>query len=317
MAQEMIAAGVIGVGNMGQHHARIYAELPQCRLIGIYDPDIQQAERIAYQYRCEAFPTLEALLSAPIEAVSIAVPTSLHKEIAIKALNHHLHVLLEKPLAGTPEEGKAIREVAYHTGRQCMVGHVERFNPVVHTIKQILEDEPTLALNITRVGPRPPRIKDSGVIIDMAIHDIDLVRFLLQDEVEAIFCVTSSTDTSFEDAASILMRTRKGTAVQLTTNWITPYKAREIQLTTASRIIKADLLNRQVREFRKFSTDSCLVAHHPVSYNEPLRLEIEAFLQAISTGGPVPVSVDDGLTALQIATEAIQAATYYSSAANF
>jgi predicted dehydrogenase len=303
---KILRTAVIGVGEMGQHHARVYAEAERCQLVGVYDADPARAGAIASCYGCGPFRTLEELFGAGLDAVSIAVPTTSHAAIAIQALERGLHVLVEKPLAATLDEALAVMRAAEASRRKLMVGHIERFNPAVQAIKAAVQPGAIISINIIRVGPLPPRIKDAGVVKDLAVHDIDLVRFLTESDVEAVHAVTSSTLARHEDSASILLRTAGGVGAQLTTNWITPFKSREIQVITADKLIKADLLTQQVKAFSRFSghDQSYIVRDLKVRQREPLRSQLEAFLGAVAGDGPVPIGGDDGLKALAVAIQA-------------
>jgi len=301
-----IRTGVLGVGTMGANHARVYAELPESDLVGVFDADRARAEACAGRFGCRAFPTLNGFLHAGIEAVSVAAPTSLHHELVLQALEAGMHVLVEKPIAATRPEAEAMIRAAEGAGRKLMVGHIERFNPAVRAIKKAVRPEEIISINVVRVGPRPPRIKDAGVIIDMAVHDIDLVHFLTGSTVEEVFCVTSANFDLFEDTASILLRMNNVVGAQLTANWITPYKAREIQVITADRLIRADLLTRHVQESSRYSGDdgSYLVRDMYVRHREPLLAQLQAFLDAVATDAPPAITGEDGLRVLDVAIRA-------------
>ncbi|SHK18030.1 Gfo/Idh/MocA family protein [Rhodothermus profundi] len=294
-----IRTGVIGVGKMGRHHARIYATLPQSMLVGIYDVDKSAALACARLYGCQAFDSLEAFFNAGIEAVSIAVPSSLHAELTLAALEHGMHVLVEKPIATSLSEAQAMIQVAADCGRKLMVGHIERFNPAVQTIKSLVSSDEILSINIIRVGPCPPRIRDTSVIVDLAIHDIDLVRYITNQDISDVFCVVPDFSLRREHVASILLRTEKGISAQLTVNWITPYKAREIHIVTSTKLIQSNLITRQIMVMGK--DQLCLGGNNQA---EPLRLQIEAFLIAIKQGQEPPVTGEEGLRALEVALQA-------------
>jgi hypothetical protein len=302
-----IRTAVIGVGSMGANHARVYAELDHCELVGVYDAAPAIAQQRAAQFHCSAFSSLEALHDAGVEAVTVAVPTTSHADVVLMALRQGLHVLVEKPIAASLAEAEHMVRVANSYRRVLMVGHVERFNPAIEAIRQAVDPAEILAINIMRVGPLPPRIRDAGVIIDLAVHDIDLVHHLTQDTVEAVYCVSSSSIARYEDAASILMRMSGGASAQITTNWVTPYKAREIQVITADKLVRANLLTQHVQACSRFSEDagSYLVRDVYVRHQEPLRCELEAFLEAVRTGQQPPITGEDGARVLDVALRAV------------
>ena len=168
--------GVIGAGVMGTNHARVLGGLPNTTLVGIVDPLPEHRARAVEHAGCRAFETLEQLLAEGVDAATIAAPTHLHHEIALACIERKIHILVEKPVASTVAEGREIVAAAARAGVTLMVGHVERFNPAVAAIKQALSGEDILSIAITRVGPFPPRMSNVGVVIDLAVHDIDLIR---------------------------------------------------------------------------------------------------------------------------------------------
>jgi len=302
---ETIRTAVIGTGAMGRHHARVYREMETTELVGVYDADSYQAGAVATAQGVHAFDSIESLLASGVDAVSIAVPTTLHAEVAKRVMKAGVHVLVEKPIAGTIREATEMMDVARDTNRLLMVGHIERYNPAIRTLSAKVEPEEILAINIVRVGPRPPRVKDAGVIIDLSVHDIDLAFYLTGRFTDDVFAVTSSFPMDFEDTASMLLRLSGGIAVQLTANWITPYKSREVQVITQDRLFKADLIARTVVSFSQ-STDGSgyTVEDLPVSSVEPLKAELSAFIHAVRYGLPAPVSARDGIRALEVAVRA-------------
>jgi predicted dehydrogenase len=169
--------GVIGVGVMGSNHARVLSEMAGVTLVGVADPDRAQRDLVGRNLGCAVFADLEGLIASGVEAVTIAAPTHLHHDLALACIARGLHVLVEKPIAPTVEEGRAIVAAARRAGVTLMVGHVERFNPAVESIKRAIKGQNILSIAITRVGPFPPRMSNVGVVIDLAVHDIDLIRW--------------------------------------------------------------------------------------------------------------------------------------------
>ncbi len=302
---EDIRTAVIGVGSMGRHHARVYREMDGAELVGVYDADEYQAAAVATAHGTYSFETVEELLSSGVDAVSIAVPTSRHAEVAIRAMEAGIHVLVEKPIAGSLRDATDMMEAARVNDRLLMVGHIERYNPAIRTLSSRVDADEILAVNVVRVGPKPPRVKDAGVIIDMAVHDIDLAFFLTGRPTDEVFAVTSSMPMEHEDTASLLLRLAGGIAVQITANWITPYKAREVQVITHDRLFRADLINRSVQAFSRSSGGSgYTVEDLPVLAEEPLMAELAAFTHSVRYGLPAPISARDGIRALEVAVRA-------------
>jgi len=305
----MIKVGVIGVGSMGQHHARIYSSMNEVKLIGITDVEEKRAEELALRYRTKAYKDYRELLKQDLDAVSIAVPTSLHEKIALDAIEYNCNVLIEKPITHTIKSAKRVIIVAERHDVKLMVGHVERFNPIVPVIMREIENDNVILLEITRVGPLPPRVKDVGVVVDLAIHDIDLIRYLSNCEPKVIRSVVSRSLSDKEDSAILLFEMEKGTIARLTANWLTPFKVRKITVATERKFIEGDFITQKVTEYSRYSEDGSYVTKGVnVPYAEPLGLELEAFIDAIKNGTVPPVTGEDGLRALEIALTALELA---------
>jgi UDP-N-acetylglucosamine 3-dehydrogenase len=306
-AEKVLRVGVIGVGVMGSNHARVLAGLPGVRLVGVADPDRPQARFVANALGTTAVDDVAALLPLGVDAVSIAAPTHLHRDIALTCINRGIHVLVEKPIASNPDEGRSIVTAARRAGVTLMVGHVERFNPAVDTIKDAIRGEEILSISITRVGPYPPRMSNVGVVIDLAVHDIDLIRWFTDSEIEEVQPLTASAMAEREDIALLQFRTASGVLAQINTNWLTPFKARTVHVATRDKYIIADLLTRQVTECFGFQPDgSYSMRHLSVGYTEPLRAELIAFFTAIREGGIPIASGEEGVASLEIAMRCME-----------
>jgi predicted dehydrogenase len=299
--------GVIGAGVMGSNHARVFSGLAGGRLVGIADTDRAVAENVARQLDCEAVTGVSELLDLGVEAVTIAAPTHLHHQIALDCIARGVHVLVEKPIASTTEEGRDIIDAAKRAGVTLMVGHVERFNPAVQAIKDAIRNEDILSIGITRVGPFPPRMSNVGVVIDLAVHDIDLIQWFTDSEIVEVQPQVSSFVAEREDIALLQFRTASGVLAHINTNWLTPFKARSVTVATRKKYIMGDLLTRQVTECFGFQPDgSYSMRHLSVGYAEPLRSELAAFLQAVRTGTAPAVTGEQGVDSLEIATRCLQ-----------
>ena len=190
-----------------------------------------------------------------------------------------------------------------------MVGHVERFNPAVAAIKQAIRDEDILSIGITRVGPFPPRMSNVGVVIDLAVHDIDLIRWFTESEIVDVQPQLSSAVAEREDIALLQFRTASGVLAHINTNWLTPFKARTVTVATRGKYVMGDLLTRQVTECFGFKADgSYSMRHLPVGHDEPLRAELIAFLNAVRTNGVPAVTGEEGVASLEIAIQCLEAA---------
>jgi len=300
--------GVIGVGVMGSNHARVLTGLPGAELVGVADPDRKQAEFVARTLGCTAVTNVNELLDLKVDAVTIAAPTHLHHEIALACIARGVHVMVEKPIASSVEEGRDIIAAARRAGLTLMVGHVERFNPAVEAIKDALRNEDILSIAITRVGPFPPRMSNVGVVIDLAVHDIDLIRWFTDSEIIEVQPQLSSAVAEREDIALLQFRTASGVLAHINTNWLTPFKARTVIVATRGKYIMADLLTRQVTECFGFQPDgSYSMRHLSVGHAEPLRSELLAFLRAVRSGSPAAVTGEEGVASLEIAIRCLAA----------
>jgi UDP-N-acetylglucosamine 3-dehydrogenase len=306
-ADGTLRVGVIGVGVMGSNHARVLSELPGVTLVGIADPDRKRLDQVAGILKCPAYSDPDALIREGVDAVTIAAPTHLHHDIAIECAARGIHLLVEKPIASTVEESRAVVAAARRAGVTLMVGHVERFNPAVQSIKRAIKDQDILSIAITRVGPFPPRMSNVGVVIDLAVHDIDLIRWFTDSEIVEIQPQTSSAVAEREDIALLQFRTASGVLAHINTNWLTPFKARTIHIATRDKYLIADLLTLQVTECFGFQPDgSYSMRHLSVGYAEPLRSELLAFVNAIRTGEPPAVTGEEALASLEIAIRCLE-----------
>src|SRR5689334_20911091 len=302
-----LRVGVIGVGVMGSNHARVLAELPGVKLVGVADPDRKRCDQVARSLGCASFRDAADLVRRGVDAVTIAAPTHLHRDIAIDCAARGIHVLVEKPIASTVEESRAIVAAARRAGVTLMVGHVERFNPAVQSIKRAIKDQDILSIAITRVGPFPPRMSNVGVVIDLAVHDIDLIRWFTDSDIVEIQPQTSKAVAEREDIALLQFRTASGVLAHINTNWLTPFKARNVTVATRGKYVMGDLLTRQVTECFGFKPDgSYSMRHLPVGHDEPLRAELIAFAHAVRSGTAPAVTGNEGVASLEIATRCLE-----------
>src|SRR3954471_20648434 len=302
-----LRVGVIGAGVMGSNHARVLAGLPHVALVGVVDPLPAHRARATDLTGCRAFSSLDELIAADVEAVTIAAPTHLHHEIALACIASGIHILVEKPIASSVEEGRDIVAAAHQAGVTLMVGHVERFNPAVQAIKNAIRGEDILSIAITRVGPFPPRMSNVGVVIDLAVHDIDLIGWFTDSKIVEVQPQVSSALAEREDIALLQFRTASGVLAHINTNWLTPFKARNVTVATRGKYVMGDLLTRQVTECFGFRPDgSYFMRHLPVGHDEPLRAELIAFLDAVRYGAIPAVTGDEGVASLEIAIRCLE-----------
>ncbi len=313
-----IAAAVIGLGSMGANHVRLYRDLPQARLVGLADPD---PERLATAERAApgvaAFADYRTMLAKTRPAaVSVAVPTLAHLEVGLATLDAGAHLLIEKPIAPDLGAGALLTRAAAAAERLLMVGHTERFNPAVGALKRRLaagELGRVYQVHAQRVGPFPARIRDVGVVYDLAPHDIDVMRYLLDDEVERVYAETERRlSTEHEDMLLGLLRFRGGAVGVVDINWLTPDKRRKLRVLGERGTYELDYV-AQTLDLSPRTGDvapSPRVRLWPPSPGdapvEPLRIELTAFLEAIRSGGPSPMAAIDALAALDIADKLVR-----------
>ncbi len=282
LSLKTVRIGLVGAGAIGRHHARVVQEIIGAQLVGICDTDPIQAQKVCAK-DINYYASLDQLI-ADSEALIIATPTSTHFDVASRALNQGKHVLVEKPLAETVERARELVSIAQESSCHCVVGHVERFNPVVRWFRNSVSSADILTINITRVGPRPPRIKDVGIIIDLAVHDIDLIAHLCQSPIETIQSVCQATNGMHEDVAQISIRTESGVVAGINTNWLTPYKSRRIELATAGAFYVGDLVSGVITKYQT-NTDQSPRAYTVQSFfpkgTEPLMEQALSFLNLI------------------------------------
>jgi len=227
----MVRVAVIGVGSMGRNHARVYHEMSDSDLVAVSDTDLTLVSSVADIYAVPVFSHYADMLrKMKPDAVSIAVPTAFHEEVAMAALEAGAHVLIEKPIAATLEEGERLIERAKQFNLKLMVGHIVRFNPAIQELKRKLQEgELGRIFQIVgrRVGPFPARVRDVGVVVDLATHDLDLMRFLTGSDPLRIYAETEKRiNTNLEDLVVGLLRFPGGITGVLEINWLTPTKVR-------------------------------------------------------------------------------------------
>ncbi len=292
---------LIGFGNMGKNHYRLLKALPAVELIAVCDP------RINASLEEKTFTDIDSMLRQnDIEAAVICVPTSLHKEIALKCIEHKINILIEKPLASNVTDGLEIKHSVEQYGIRAAVGHVERFNPVISSLKRELKGKRIYSINIARVGPFPPRVKDVGILVDLSVHDIDLIRFITDKEkiVESRIFKSdhSKCSNQYEDNAIISVRLQNGIIASITTNWLTPFKKRVIEVATDTAYYEANLMTQELKEYSEYQADNSFVVRYcKVRKGEPLLRELESFVDYVKTGRMRNLAdIEDGLKTLEI-----------------
>lgn len=289
--------GVIGSGTMGQLHARVYRELG-VELVGVADVDRKSTEEMANRYRTQTFTDYEELLGQGLDAVSVAVPTRLHSEIAVRTASHGVNMLVEKPIADSIDNAKKMIDAARKANLKLMIGHIERFNPAVQKLKEIIEEGvlgDLIILSSRRVGPFVDRITDVGITMDLATHDIDIARYLTGSEPVEVLAKSSKVKHQKGDCALMLIDFGHVTA-SIEVNWFTPHKVRSIVVTGTEGIAYADYIEQSVIIY-----NSSWKMEPKIEKDEPLRIELNHFLECVEMGKEPLITGEDGLKTLEIA----------------
>jgi len=316
---ETLRVGVIGLGRMGQRHCRVYSNLRRAQLTGVCDMRSALGERTAQQYEATYFDDVDQLLDT-VDAVSLVTPTPSHQALAARCLERGVHVLVEKPLTETSQAAEELARLAAASGLRVQVGHIERFNPAYMELKHVLEGADIFAINVRRLSAYESSNSDVDVILDLMIHDFDLVLDLVGRAPDAVTAMGLSAAGQSVDHATVQLHYASGPLVSLTASRVTEQKIRSIEVTRPDTYIECDLLNKTIEMHR--STIGEYVSHNPqgVKYRqesiveklhvpaiEPLFLELQSFVDSIVDNKPVLVPAEDGLRALQVADGARQA----------
>lgn len=320
--EQAVSVAVIGIGVMGKNHARVYAELPEANLVAIADTDKKQGELVASRFNCRYYADYRTMLEKekPL-AVSIATPTTTHYEIGLECLESGAHVLMEKPLAGTIEEGEKLIAKAEAKNKLLMVGHIERFNPAILELKKRINAGKLgkiFMIHSRRQSPFPSRIMDVGVALDLASHELDIMRYLSGSEVETLNSQVSRVlHPHSEDIVFSVLKFKNGILGVLDVNWVTPTKIREISITGERGMYVANYLTQELvfhenagipdepGKFELYAGQFSTVLEgqmikYQINKREPLVNELEAFVKCIRAGKkPVPDG-RDGLEALKL-----------------
>jgi len=316
---------VIGVGSMGYNHLRVYSEMGDVELVGASDLNRERVQLVGDRFSVNTYMSYQDLFEKEKpEAVSITVPTSEHEKVTAYALEKGAHVLVEKPIAATIEEGKRLIALANKLDRQLMVGHIIRFNPAMQSLKTRLENGDLgkiFQVFCRRAGPFPARIRDVGVVVDLAPHDVDIMRFLTGMNPMRVFAETEQQiHTDHEDLLFGLLRFPEGITGALEINWLTPTKMRETLVLGEKGLFRVDDLMQDLffyentqavgelwspfRAIRGVSEGS--MTRFSIKRQEPLKAELAAFISAIREGNKVPVTGQDGLEALRISLALVE-----------
>lgn len=313
---ETLKIGVIGTGNMGRNHVRNLSEEKRFNFVGIYDVDYERSKEVAERYGAKPFETVDALLDA-VDAVVVAVPSSLHKNIALKVAEHGVHALVEKPLATTVADAEIIVKAFRKKGLKLAVGHIERFNPVFRELKKLANPDEIFYIEACRYSPfsGSGRIKDTTVVEDLMIHDVDLVCALMEGkELTSLHGRGEAVVSGQTDFATCLMDFGGTAHAVVNASRISQNKERSITVHTKNNCIRADLLAKTLEIYKSTNLTVDLTKDNSyqqegviqkiyIPIEEPLRAELIAFYDSIVAGVPILADGEVGVQAIKICEE--------------
>jgi predicted dehydrogenase len=301
-----LPVGVIGVGYLGQHHARLYSRMAGVRLVGLVDPVAERAATVARETHCTVFPDIDRL-GKEVKAVSVVVPTVLHHEIALQCLDAGLDVLLEKPMTTTLEQADALIEAAARRQAVLQIGHLERFNGAVLAVEPFLTTPRFIESH--RLGPFMERGTDVDVVLDLMIHDIDMVLSLVRSPVEEIRAVGVPVMSSQVDIANARIEFASGCAANVTASRVSKDKMRKIRVFQPDTYISIDYQKQDAVVYRRaMEGGQPKIVFEPlrIEKEEPLKMELESFVRAVTQRSTPVVSGRDGREALRVALEVVK-----------
>jgi len=292
-----VRVGVVGVGHIGREHARIYSHMPEVDFVGVYDVDGQVAQKVAQRHGVKAFTTAQAL-AEEVDAATISTPTNTHHEIAGLFLGLGRHVLVEKPITDNAEQAKTLVDLAQSKNLVLQVGHIERFNPALNALEEKLTRPRFIEAH--RLSTYPGRSTDIGVVLDLMIHDIDVVLHLVRSPIVHIDSVGTSVLSKGEDIANARIRFENGCVANLTTSRISFEKMRKIRVFQDDAYLSLDYFDQSGVIYRKI--DSRIVKENiKVEKDEPLKLELSAFVECVRLRESPRVDGRQAAVALDIA----------------
>lgn len=317
---------VIGVGRMGANHVRCLSEMAEAELLAVSDLDEERVNELGARFGCRAYRDYGKMLAEERpEAVVVAVPTPLHLPVALDAIGRGCHLLIEKPLADSPENAGRIIEAAGQAGVRLAVGHIERFNPAVRKLKEVIDAGDlgkVLSVSAKRVGLPSAHYDHTNVVLDLAVHDFDVMRYLLGAELRVVSSVTGRLiGGPSEDYADILLLAGEVPCV-VQVNWVTPVKIRTLSVIGSAGYAEMDYITQTLQLYRRQPVEAepnyreLVVAYTSAEREtvhaggeEPLKAELRAFFRAVVEGAEPEVRGEDGLIAVQMANDVVEGAT--------
>lgn len=286
-----------GVGFLGRHHARLYSEISGVEWVGLYDPDKQRAREVSNEFGGTIFQSLQELGEA-CEAVSVVVPTDHHAAVAISLLEQGCHLLIEKPLSATLPEAEAILAAANKAGTVVQVGHIEHFNPVVQFLKTAVQNP--RFITVERLAPFNPRGTEVGVVLDLMIHDLGIILKLVPSPLRRIESIGVNVLSKSEDIANARLVFESGCVVNLNTSRVSEKKVREIRVFQPHGYLSLDFMNQKGHLLR-LSAEGLQREEIPIEKDEPLKLELQSFVDCVRVAERPEIDAGFGKEALELA----------------
>lgn len=298
---DKVKVAVVGVGHLGSRHARIYSELPGVELVGVVDVVLSRAEKVSREYHSRSFKSIYDL-PQDVEAVSVVVPTDQHYQVTKKLLLRGCHLLVEKPITDDIVQAQELLKLAEKYNLLLQVGHVERFNPGILALEKIIK-EPRF-IECHRQAPFQPRGTEVGVVMDLMIHDIDIILYLVASPVDSLEAVGVPVLTAQEDIANARIKFKNGCMANISASRVSPEKMRKIRIFQDDAYISLDYIAQEALVYRK-EGNRITVQRLPAPKREPLKLELKSFIECVRLGGKPQVPAEHSLEALKVATEII------------
>ncbi|RRJ30557.1 Gfo/Idh/MocA family protein [Halocatena pleomorpha] len=305
MSERSLRAGVVGVGSMGQNHARVYNELSETELVGVADANASRAQSVASEYGTDAY-SIASLLDQ-VDMVSVAVPTQYHSTIARDCITAGVDLLIEKPFVGDPAEGRDLIERATERDVILQVGHIERFNPAVRALMGMVDDLDIIGLNVERLGPPPSRAIEDTAVMDLMIHDVEIMLAIVGEPVVSVQAAGNHKGRYAES----LLEFESGIVGQLSASRVTQRKIRRLTISAESCWVELDYINQSVEVHRQSSSEfvnkgdihhrhSNVVERLSIDQTEPLKNELTSFAATVQNREDPIVTGEDGLRALEL-----------------
>ena len=300
---EEIKVGVVGVGHLGMHHARVYTEILGAKLVGVIDTDEDRAHAVGDPISVPSFTDIEYFIKqTKPDALSIVVPTSMHYEVAKTALEHGVNVLVEKPVTTTVDVAEKLLRLAVKKDLILQVGHIERFNSAVQHARDFVHNPNFIQTH--RMGPFSPRISDVGVVLDLMIHDVDIILSMINSELVSISAIGRCIRTEHEDIASAQLMFANGAMAQILVSRVSEKRLRQMQISEPERYTTVNFETQDItvqRNIKQSNGKVVEVIEHPVfTKAEPLKLELQHFISCVRDGRQPLVGIKDGKRALEV-----------------